>query len=115
MSKQSFPLLTLTIAASATLVAERFFTFARAVPSADAAVLGVVRTAAVSGDKVPVDVLGTTVCEAGGAITAGDTLKVDGTGKVITWATSGAKVGIALQAASGTGKFIEILLLPIAA
>jgi hypothetical protein len=62
-----------------------------------------------------VDVIGTAIVEAGAAITAGDTLKVDNTGKVITWATSGAKVGIALQAASGSGKFIEVLLTPIAA
>ena len=111
MSKQAFPILTLTIAATATLVAERFVTQAGAVPAADANVLGVVRQAAVSGDKVTVDVLGTAIVEAGAAITAGSTLKVDATGKVITWATSGAKVGIALQAASASGQFIEVYLL----
>jgi hypothetical protein len=115
MSKQAFPILTLTIAASATLTADRFVTFAGAVPSADAFVLGVVRQAAVSGDKVPVDVQGTTIVEAGAAITAGATLKVTNTGKVITWATSGARVGIALQAAAADGDFIEVLLTPIAA
>ena len=112
MSKQAYPILALTIAATATLVAERFVTAAGAVPAADANVLGVVRQAAVSGDKVTVDVLGTAIVEAGGAITKGDTLKVDNTGKVITWATSGAKVGLALQAASGAGQFIEVLLIP---
>ena len=66
MSKQAFPILTLTIAATATLVAERFVTQAGAVPAADANVLGVVRQAAVSGDKVTVDVLGTAIVEAGG-------------------------------------------------
>lgn len=115
MSKQAISLLSLTIAATATLTAERFVTFEGAVPAAGASVFGVVRQGAVSGDKVTVDVQGTAIVEAGAAITAGATLKVDGTGAVITWATSGAKVGIALQSASGTGQFIEVLLLPIVA
>ena len=115
MSRQAFSLLTLTITASATLTADRFVTFAGAVPSADASVLGVVRQAAVSGDKISVDVQGTAIVEAGAAVTAGDTLKVDSSGRAITWATSGAKVGIALQSASAAGKFIEVLLLPTAA
>lgn len=115
MSRQSTSLLALTITASATLTAERFVTFAGAVPAADAYVLGVVRQSAVSGDKVTVDVHGTAIVEAGAAITAGATLKVDSSGRVITWATSGARVGIALQAASGSGQFIEVLLTPIAA
>jgi hypothetical protein len=113
MSRQSIGLL--PIAATATLVAERFVTFAGAVPAADAFVLGVVRQAAVSGDKVTVDVVGTAIVEAGAAIAAGATLKVDATGKVITWVTAGARVGIALQAASGAGQLIEVLLTPIAA
>lgn len=112
MSRQAISLLPLTITASATLTADRFVTFAGAVPSADANVLGVVRQAAVSGDKVTVDVLGTAIVEAGAAVTAGDTLKVTNTGKVIPWATSGAKVALALQSASGDGKFIEVLLIP---
>lgn len=115
MSKQAISLLSLTIVATVTLTAERFVTFAGAVPAADASVFGVVRQGAVSGDKVTVDVQGTAIVEAGAAITAGATLKVDSTGKVITWATSGAKVGIALQAASASGAFIEVLLTPIAA
>ena len=115
MSKQAFPLLPLTIIATAALVAERFITFAGAVPAADAYVLGVVRQNAVSGDKVTVDVVGTVIVEAGAAITAGATLKVDASGRVITWATSGARVGLALQSAGASGQFIEILLTPVAA
>ena len=115
MSRQATSVLALTVAATATLVAERFVTFAGAVPAADAFVLGVVRQSAVSGDKVTVDVVGTAIVEAGAAITAGATLKVDASGRVITWATSGARVGIALQSASALGQFIEVLLTPIAA
>lgn len=115
MSQQSFSILTLPISATATLTANRFVTFAGAVPAADAYVLGVARTAAVSGDKIAVDVQGTAVVEAGAAIAAGATLKVDASGRVITWATSGARVGIALQAAAAAGNLIEVLLLPTAA
>lgn len=111
MSKQAIPVLTLTILAAAALTAERFVTFAGAVPAADANVLGVVRQTAIAGDRVTVDVSGTAIVEAGAAITAGATLKVDATGKVITWATSGAKVGMALQSASASGQFIEVLLI----
>lgn len=112
MSRQAIPLLALTIVASATLVAERFCTQAGAVPAADANVLGVVRQNAVSGDKVTVDAIGTAIVEAGGAITAGATVKTDSVGRAITWVTSGAKVGMALQSASGAGQFIEVLLIP---
>lgn len=115
MSKQCYPVLTLTIAATATLVADRFVTAAGAVPAADVNVIGVTRSAAVSGDKVAVDVLGTAIVESGAAVTALDTLKTDNAGRAITWATSGAKVAIALQAATAAGQFIEVLLIPNAA
>lgn len=115
MSKQSAPIQTLTLTASATLAAERFVTWAGAVPAADANVAGVVRQAAVSGDKISVDVLGTVIVEAGAAITAGNTLKVDNQGRAIPWATSGAKVAIALQSAAAAGDFVEAFLIPNAA
>lgn len=114
MSAQSTPILTLTVAATATLSANRFVSSVGAVPSADAAVLGVTRVAAASGDNIPVDVLGTTVIEAGGTFAAGDTLKTDNAGKAIKWATSGSKVAVALQAAT-SGQMVEILLTPVAA
>jgi hypothetical protein len=59
-----------------------------------------------------VDVLGTTVVEAGAAINAGATVKSNAAGKAITWASSGAKVGLALGAAGADGDLIEILLIP---
>ena len=111
MSKQNTPLLALTKTASATIAANRFVTFAGAQVGADANALGVCRQAAVSGDSITVDVLGTAVVESGAAITAGDTLKSDSTGRAITWATSGAKIGLALQAATAAGQFIEVLLI----
>lgn len=112
MSQQSNPILTLTTTLSGTVAARRFVTPAGAQAGADANTLGVARTAGVSGDKIPVDVLGTAIVEAGAAISAGATLETDANGKAVTWATSGPKVGLALQAAGADGAMIEVLLIP---
>lgn len=112
---QAIALLTLTAALTGTVAAARFVTPAGAQAGADANTLGVTRTAGVSGAKVPVDVIGTAIVEAGAAIAAGATLKADADGKAITWAASGAKVAIALQAAGAAGDLIEVLLIPNAA
>lgn len=112
MSKQNTPILTLTHRLTGTVAQYRFVTPAGAQAGADAYTLGVSRVAGVSGDDIAVDVLGTAIVEAGAAVAAGASLKSDASGRAITWATSGAKVGIALQAASGAGEFIEVLLIP---
>lgn len=112
MSYNRTPILTLTGAATGTIAAHRFVTPAIAQAGADANTLGVTQSAAVSGDKIPVDVLGTTIVETGAAISAGATLKSDASGRAITWATSGAKAALALEAAGGAGEFIEALLIP---
>lgn len=115
MSQQHTPILTLTVAAAGIIAANRFVTPAGAQAGADANALGVARTAAIAGDKIPVDVYGTAVVEAGAAIAAGATVKSDATGRAITWATAGAKIGIALEAATAAGQFIEVLFIPNAA
>lgn len=115
MPQQNISLLTLSHTLSGTVAANRFVTPAGAQAGADANTLGVARTAGVSGDLIPVDVLGTALVEAGAAITAGATVKSNADGKAITWATSGAKVGIALSAAAADGDIIEVLLIPNAA
>jgi hypothetical protein len=115
MSKQSIPILTLTHRLTGTVAANRFVTPAGVVTGADLNALGVTRVAGVSGEDVPVDVLGTSIVESGAAITKGDTLKSDSTGRGITWAASGARLAIALEAAGGAGEFIEVMLLPNAA
>src|SRR5512139_2974636 len=112
MSQQAVSLLSITLALTGTVAASRFVTPAGAQAGADANTLGVARYAGVSGDKVTTDVIGTSIVEAGAAITAGATLKSDASGRAITWVTSGGKVGIALQSASAAGQFIEVLLLP---
>lgn len=112
MSQQNISVLALTLAAAGTIAANRFITPAGAQAGADANTLGVCRQAAVAADKVTVDVLGTAIVEAGAAVSAGASLKSDASGRAITWATSGAKVGIALEAATGAGQMIEVLLIP---
>lgn len=115
MPIQSTPLLSLPVTASGAIVAHRFVTPARDQAVAGENTLGVARTAAADGALVTVDVLGTTVVQAGAAISAGATLKADAAGKAITWATSGAKVAVALAAAAADGDLVEVLLIPNAA
>jgi len=115
MSQQAIPLLNLSLLLAGTVVADRFVTVAGAQTGADGYALGVARAAGVAAERVGVTVQGTAVVEAGAAIAAGATLKVDASGRAITWVTSGARVGIALQAASAVGDKIEVLLLPNAA
>lgn len=109
---QNIALLSLPVVLSSTCAAQRFVTSTGTQAVLGSNTLGIARCGADANTLVPVDVLGTAVVEAGAAITQGDTLKADADGRAITWATSGAKVAIALQAASVAGQPIEVLLLP---
>jgi hypothetical protein len=115
MSKSATAVLVLTATATAAITASRFVTPAGAVAGAGANTLGVADSTVASGKTFPVVALGTATVEAGAAVSAGDTVKSDATGRAITWATSGAKVGIALEAAGAAGAFIEVALIPNAA
>lgn len=113
MSQQSTPLITLPVVAAGAIAAHRFVTPAGAQAGADAVTLGVSRSvAAGAGVRTPVDAIGTTIIESGGAFSLGATLKSDASGRGITWVTAGAKTAIALQEATAAGQFIEVLLLP---
>jgi len=112
MSTQKKPLLTLAIAATAALTANRAATLAGAVPAAGAAATGGVCTRDTAiGGIAPCDVLGTTTMEAGAAVAAGVQLDLDASGRAITHA-AGVIIGRALQAAAAAGDLIEVLLLP---
>ncbi|MBS3936002.1 MAG: DUF2190 family protein [Sulfuritalea sp.] len=111
MGMQSTPVLTLTLTLTGNVGAHRLVTPAGVQAGADAVAIGAARSAGVSGERIPVDVKGTAVVETGAAIAAGATLKADASGRVIAWATAGAKVGFALEAATAAGQFIEVLLL----
>lgn len=113
MSETMRPILTIPVTSVGAIVARRFVHAAGDQAVADENVLGVARAAAsATGQQVPVDVLGTVTIEAGAAITKGATLKSDASGRAITWASAGAKVAIALEAAGAAGEFIEALLIP---
>jgi hypothetical protein len=111
MSYNNIPILALTAVLTGTVAVNRFVTPAGAQAGAGTNTLGVARSAGVSGDKVTVDVAGTAIVEAGAAVSAGATIGVDASGRGITWA-SGAKVGLALEAAGAAGQMIEVLLIP---
>lgn len=108
--------LTMTVAAAGALAAARFVTQSGAYPAAGTAAFGVTRTSATAqGDLVPVDVQGTTIVEAGAAITFDAPLMVDAQGRAVPL-TVGSKspVGRSMQAATAAGEQIEILLVPSA-
>lgn len=106
-----FPILTITVRSGGALTADRFVTHGGAHPSADAHAVGVARAqATAAGEPVPVTVLGIATIEVGGAISAGAAVKTDAQGRAIAWATSGVKLGIALQAATAAGQRIPVLL-----
>lgn len=115
MSRQSISLMTLAVVASGIVAQSRFITPTGAQAGADANALGVTRVAGVANDKIPTDVLGTATVEAGAAIAAGATVKSDASGRAITWASAGARLGVALEPAAGAGSFIEVMLIPNAA
>ena len=115
MSTSSLPLLTLTQVAVSAITACRFVTALGAQAGADANTLGAACAPAAIGEAFSANVRGTTTVEAGAAIALGATLKSDASGRAITWATTGAKVGIALEAATAAGQFIEVLLVDNAA
>lgn len=111
MSIASTPVLTLTVAATATLVANRFVTALGAQTGAAGNALGVARSAAVSGERISVDALGTATVEAGAAISAGALVEADSVGRAVT-KSAGVTLGRALEAAAGAGSLIEVLLIP---
>lgn len=112
MSRQCIPLLTVTLALTGTVVAERFVTGAGAQTGAAANALGVARTAGVSGDNIPVDVIGTAIVEAGAAIAANALVEADSSGRAVT-KSAGVTLGRLApgQSTTATNQFIEIILI----
>ncbi len=107
---QKISLLTLSLLAAGALEPERFVTvggvYATAAGNAD----GVSCTKAASGERFPADALGTSIVTAGGAFDKGDYLQVGANGKAVELA-SGIPVAKALQASTGDGARVEVLLI----
>jgi len=111
---QYSPILTKTLSASGAITAERFVSAAGAqIAVAGSAAVGVARNTVASGENVAVDMLGTAIIEAGGAIAKGAAVKSGADGRALTYDV-GTKAGVALMASTGAGQRIEILLLPAA-
>jgi uncharacterized ParB-like nuclease family protein len=108
---EKIPLLTISILAAAALSAEKFCTWAGAVPAANAAVAGVTASAASIGDQTPVQTLGVAIVTSGGAFAVGGQLGTDASGNAIAWA-SGSVVARAIDAATGSGQRVRVHLIP---
>lgn len=113
MSSGNLAILTLTVAATAVVATNRFVNGVGAYPAAAAKGLGVARTGGAVGELLAVDILGTSIAEAGGAFAKDDALQLDATGRVIKQA-AGAGVARALEASTAAGAFVEVLLTPAA-
>lgn len=139
MSRQATAIFTETLKATGTVTAHRTIGYDGVRASvAGQVVMGVARSDGVADDLIPVDVYGTAVIESGGVLAVGDDLVTDTVGRAVkgagtivvgaggTAVTSTAANGAiltgslmpqhvfarALQAASGAGEFIEVLLIP---
>lgn len=108
---QNHSVLTLTLLASAAIVAQTLVDYTGATATAAGKAAGVARTSGAIGDPVPVDVLGTAVVLAGAAVTKGERLQSDASGNVVPL-SAGVPVAVALEAASAAGQTIEVFLIP---
>lgn len=102
----------LTQVAAAAVAAGRFVGMMTGQHCASGAkALGVSQTPAAIGEAFTVDVLGTTIVEAGGVIAAGAEVKAagDGSGRAIDRGGAGPLDGYAVTAASAAGQKIEVL------
>ncbi len=113
MTSGNLTLLTLTVVATAAVATNRFVTALGAYPAAAAKGLGVARTGGAVGELLPVDTLGTSVAEAGGAFAKDAALELDATGRVVV-KTAGVGVARALEASAAAGAFVEVFLTPAA-
>ena len=110
---QKIPVLTLTVTALGAVSAHRFVGYGGdEIATTGAQALGVATHDADDGQDLAVDVIGTSVVEANGAIAVGDDVVADTSGKaIVNPAVGGETVAAkALDAASGAGEFIEVLL-----
>lgn len=102
---------TMTAVATAAIAAARFIGMLTGAPcAAGAKAQGVSQYAANVGDAFAVDVLGTSIVEAGAAVAAGIAVKSDADARAIPQAGTGEIAGYAVTAASAAGQKIEVLL-----
>lgn len=113
MPSGNLAIFTLTVVATAAVATNRFVTSLGAYPAAAAKGLGVARTGGAVGELLAIDILGTSIAEAGGAFAKDAALELDATGRVVVKA-AGVAVARALEASAAAGAFVEVLLTPAA-
>lgn len=106
--KTQQPILTTSILATGDIVADRFVSFAGAVPAAGADALGVAEVNCDIGLQASVNTHGILLVEAGAAIAVGASVECDASGRAITRNT-GVALGKALDAATAAGQRIRII------
>jgi hypothetical protein len=112
MSQQCIPVLTLTLTTSALVANHRFVTVDGAHAGSGNNAIGVAQFSANPGEVLAVDVLGTSIVEAGAVLNAGIAVQSDANGRAVAVAGAGKIVGRALQASRAVGDRIEVLLIP---
>lgn len=113
MGKQFVSLLTVAVTATAAITGQRFVTGAGVAATAAGNALGVARADAASGELVPVDVLGTALVTAGGAIAANAAVEVGAGGKAVTLASGKQVARLAPgSSAAADGDVVEVIIIP---
>lgn len=110
---QKSSLFSMSAIASGAVLAARFVGMLTGAHCASGAkAQGVSQYAANTGEAFALDVLGTTIVEAGGAVGAGSEVKAaaDGSGRAIARGGAGPLDAYAVTAASAAGQKIEVLL-----
>ena len=101
----------LTVRATAAITQNRGINLAGAVPAANGPGY-IAMTGGAIGELVTVNMVGTTVAEAGAAIPArGTSLSFDATGRLIT-STTGTVVARSVGTAAAVGDLIEVSIIP---
>lgn len=84
-------------------------------PAAGGSVIGVRQTRPRLNEATTIVHSGVSIVESGAAVTAGDLVATDSTGRVVTAAVGNVTVGRALESSTAAGIQIAVLLIPSAA
>ncbi|MDX8385361.1 MAG: hypothetical protein R8M11_02460 [Gallionella sp.] len=111
MSRNSTPLLALSIMAIGAITANRFITPAGDVAAAGVNTQGVAQSDAAIGESFTATVIGTEVVETGATIVAGALIETDATGRAISHVAGVAVARLAPgETATFAGEFVEVIL-----
>lgn len=97
-----------SLQATATITKDRFVRADGVLATANQRAIGVSNDDAIATEFFPVVMTGITLVEAGAAVAVNDQVASDATGRAVTVTSTNPVNGIALDAASGAGKFIRI-------